>query len=234
MDKVPLWIVIATTALLSMVLYVGYSSLDSIMSPVFYAPVLPLLLFVMLKLMNPEGVFGRLGTVVTVDGAIGASLHPPERLGGGEARMRCIMDSSYARRAKRSSIPPSMAGMFSFLIGHRQVTLIGLESEFIAVRHPACEPVWYFARKVDNSIPSDEERLDAELLRKVRHQEYIIQTVATEAASYKASHANSLNEREDRFLGKIYELMRPLTEMSKAASYGRQQMPQQQQREAEQ
>src|SRR3990167_142678 len=76
MDKIPLWIVVATTALLSLVLYVGYASLDSIMSPIFYAPVLPLLLFVMLKCVDPEGVFGMLGTVVAAGGGTGAVVHP--------------------------------------------------------------------------------------------------------------------------------------------------------------
>lgn len=223
MEKIPLWIVIATTALLSLVLYVGYASLDSIMSPIFYAPVLPLLIFVMLKCMDPEGVFGMLGTSVTADGAIGAALHPPERLGGGEARQRCLMKTAHAKKAKRARIPSSMTGLFALFVGFREVTLIGLESDFIEVKNPACEPTWFFMRNVDNSQRRQDERIDAALLRQLNVQEYIIQAIATESASYKATHANSINEREDRFLGHIYDLMKPLTELGKAATYGKQQ-----------
>ena len=226
MDKIPLWIVVATTALLSLVLYVGYASLDSIMSPIFYAPVLPLLLFVMLKCVDPEGVFGMLGTVVAADGATGAVLHPPEKLGGGEARMRCVMKMAHARKAKRARIPPSMVGMFAFLAGFREVTLIGLESEFVQVQNPAAEPTWFFMRNVDNSTVTEDERLAAGLMRKLRLQEYAIQAIATEAATYKSVHANSMQEHEARFMSNIFETIKPITELSKAASYGRQQPPQ--------
>lgn len=224
MEKIPLWIVIATTALLSLVLYVGYASLDSIMSPIFYAPVLPLLIVVMLKCVDPEGVFGMLGTTICADGALGAALHPPERLGGGEARQRCIMKAAHAKKAKRARIPSSMVGLFAFLVGFREVTLIGLESDFIEVRNPACEPVWFFMRNVDNSQRRQDERIEASLQRQLNIQEYIIQAIATEAASYKATHANSINEREDRFLGHIYDLLKPLTELGKAATYSKQPM----------
>ena len=227
MDKIPLWIVLATTALLSLVLYVGYASLDSIMSPIFYAPVLPLLMAAMIKFMDPEGVFGMLGTVVTADGAVGAVLLPPERLGAGEARMRCMMKAAHAKKAKRSQIPPSAIGLFGFLAGFREVTLIGLESDFIQVRNPACEPTWWFMRNVDNSPCRDDERIDADLLRTNRKQEYLIQAISTEAASYKAVHANSLTEREARFFEGIYDEMKALDALGKVASSTRQQPAQQ-------